>query len=166
MPGNKDASFESAEAGRHLSPAVYRPALHLPEMPHDEGVHCWRHHRVQNSHHQVQGWGGDGRGLQVGEYDSADKQGDHGQGIRHGFGDSGGDGAQVEEGEVEEEEVHGAVEAVVTGYGSDDEAVAQEGSQVDAQEEPEVQELQLPCVCKCQEEELGDGAAIRHLLPL
>ncbi|KAK4806100.1 hypothetical protein QYF61_010309 [Mycteria americana] len=88
------------------------------------------------------------------------------QGIRHGFGDSGGDAAQVEEGEVEEEEVHGGVEAVVTGYGSDDEAVAQEGSQVDAQEEPEVQELQLPCVCKCQEEELGDGAAIRHLLPL
>ena len=84
------------------------------------------------------------------------------EGIGHGFGESGGDGAQVKEGEVEKEEVHGGVEAVVTGYGGDDEAIAQEGSQVDAQEEPEVQELQLPCVCECQEEELGDGAAIGH----
>ncbi|KAK4806568.1 hypothetical protein QYF61_020469 [Mycteria americana] len=50
------------------------------------------------------------------------------QRIGHGFGESGGDGAQVEEGEVEQEEVHGGVEAVVTGYGGDDEAVAQEGS--------------------------------------
>ncbi|KAK4805227.1 hypothetical protein QYF61_000164 [Mycteria americana] len=88
------------------------------------------------------------------------------QRVGHGFGDSGGDGAQVKNREVEEEEVHGGVEAVVAGYGSDDEAVAQEGSQVDAQEEPEVQELQLPCVCKCQEEELGDGADVGHLLPL
>ncbi|KAK4806612.1 hypothetical protein QYF61_013867 [Mycteria americana] len=87
------------------------------------------------------------------------------EGIGHGFGDSSGDGAQVKEGEVEEEEVHGGVEAAVTGYGGDDEAVAQEGSQVDAQEEPEVQELQLPCVREWQEEELGDGAAVGHLLP-
>ena len=65
----------------------------------------------------------------------------------------------------DQEEVHGGVEAVVTGYGSDDEAVSKEGSQVDAQEEPEVQELQLPCVCECQEE-LGDGAAVEHLLPV
>ncbi|KAK4805986.1 hypothetical protein QYF61_006963 [Mycteria americana] len=182
----------------------------------DEGVHCWRNHRVENSHHQIQGCGGDGEGLQVGNHASTDKQGDHSQegpivqrfadgqvtiichyceerilccgqeeeekdlyntscigdipgvpqGIGHGFGDSGGDGAQVEEGKVEEEEVHGGVEAVVAGYGGDDEAIAQEGSQVDAQEEPEVQELQLPCVRKCQEEELGDGAAVGHLLPL
>ncbi|KAK4806021.1 hypothetical protein QYF61_006998 [Mycteria americana] len=74
--------------------------------------------------------------------------------IGHGFGDSGGDASKVKNREVEEEEVHGGVEAVVTGYGGDHEAVAQEGSQVDAQEEPEVQELQLPRVCKCQEEEL------------
>ncbi|KAK4805990.1 hypothetical protein QYF61_006967 [Mycteria americana] len=88
-----------------------------------------------------------------------------GHGTDHGFGDSGRDGAQVKNRELEEEEVHGGVEAVVAGYGGDDEAVAQEGSQVDAQEEPEVQELQLPRVCKCQEEELGDGAAVGHLLP-
>ncbi|KAK4805349.1 hypothetical protein QYF61_003434 [Mycteria americana] len=91
------------------------------------------------------------------------------QGIGHGFGDSGGDGAQVEEGEVEEEEVHGGVEAVVAGYGGDNEAIAQEGSQVDAQEEPEVQELQLlPCVHERQEEELGSGAAVlgSHLFGL
>jgi len=88
------------------------------------------------------------------------------EGIGHGFGESGGDGAQVKKREVEEEKVHGAAEAVVTGYGSDDEAVAQEGSQVDGQEEPEVQELQLPCVCKCKEKELGDGAAVGHLLHL
>jgi len=56
------------------------------------------------------------------------------------------------------------MQAVVTGYGSDDEAVSQEGSQVDAQEEPEGQVLQLLCVCECQEEELGDGAAVGHLL--
>ena len=37
----------------------------------------------------------------------------------------------------------GGVQAVSTGYGCDKEAVAQEGSQVDAQEELEVQELQL-----------------------
>jgi len=55
---------------------------------------------------------------------------------------------------------------VVTGYDSDDEAVAEEGSQVDGQEEPDGQELQLLCVCQCQEEELGDGAAVGHLLPL
>ncbi|KAK4805983.1 hypothetical protein QYF61_006960, partial [Mycteria americana] len=76
------------------------------------------------------------------------------QRIGHGFGDSGGNGSKVKNRELEEEEVHGGVEAVVAGYGGDDEAVAQEGSQVDAQEEPEVQELQLPRVCKCQEEEL------------
>jgi len=55
---------------------------------------------------------------------------------------------------------------LVAGYDSDDEAIAEEGSQVDGQEEPEVQELQLPGVCKCQEEEVGDGAAVGHLLPL
>ncbi|KAK4806088.1 hypothetical protein QYF61_010297 [Mycteria americana] len=256
----------------------------------DEGVHCWRNQRVQNSHHQIQRWGGDGGGPQIGKYGSAEKHGDHSQvmeargkgfvpsllrgdpqyspedlhigqhdenktsknkkstnhnkanfpevgtctgeledlrnfteelvqgialaegygkcigcvqhsiekptapgscchvdtssaaqqgpvvqgfadgnvavGIGHGFGDSGGDGAQVKNREVEEEEVQGVVEAVVAGYSSDDEAVAQEGSQVDAQEEPEVQDLQLPCVCKCQEEELGGGAAVGHLLPL
>ena len=70
------------------------------------------------------------------------------EGIGHGFGESGGDAGQVEEGEVEEEEVHGGVQAVVAGYGCADEAVAQEGSQVDAQQEPEVQELQLPRVCQ------------------
>jgi len=86
--------------------------------------------------------------------------------VVHGFGDSGGDGGHVEEGKVEEEEVHGGVEAVVAGYGSEDEDVGQEGSQVDGQEEPEVQELKLPCVCECQEEEVGDGAAVGHLLPL
>jgi len=88
------------------------------------------------------------------------------QGIGHGFWDSGGDGAHIKEGEVEEEEVHGGVEAVVAGCGRYDEAVAEEGSQVDDQEEPEVQELQLPCVCKCQEDKMGDGAAVGHLLPL
>jgi len=82
------------------------------------------------------------------------------EGTGHGFGESGEDGAKVEDGEVEEEEVHGSVEVVVTGYGGDDEAVAQEGSQVDGQKEPQVQELQLPCVCVCQEEEVGDGAAV------
>jgi len=55
---------------------------------------------------------------------------------------------------------------VVTGYSCDDEGISKEGSQVDAQEEPEVQELQLPGVCECQEEELGDGAAVGHLLSL
>ena len=86
--------------------------------------------------------------------------------IGHGFGQSGGDGSQVKEGEVEEKEVHGGVEAVVAGYGGEDEAVAQEGSQVDAQEEPEVQELQLACVCEWQEEELAHRSAVGHFLVL
>ncbi|OPJ69200.1 hypothetical protein AV530_007043 [Patagioenas fasciata monilis] len=85
------------------------------------------------------------------------------EGISHGFRNNDGDGSEAEEGEVEEEEVHGDVEVLVPGYGGDDEAVTQEGTQVDAQEEPEVQELQLPCVCECQEEELGDGAGVGHL---
>lgn len=38
----------------------------------------------------------------------------------------------------------GGVQAVSTGYGRDKEAAAQEGSQADAQEEPEVQEPQPP----------------------
>ncbi|MDD0245684.1 hypothetical protein PSY47_23130, partial [Shigella flexneri] len=59
----------------------------------------------------------------------------------HGFGECGGNSAQVNEREVEEEEVHAGVEVVVTDYRCEDEAVAQEGSQVDAQEEREVQEL-------------------------
>ena len=46
------------------------------------------------------------------------------------------------------------------------EVVAQKGSQVDAQQEPEVQELQLPRVCQRQEEELADGAAVGHLVRL
>jgi len=66
--------------------------------------------------------------------------------------------------EVEEEEVHGGVEVVLTGCGCDDETIADDGSQVDAQEEPEGQELQLLCVCECQQEELGDGTAVGHLL--
>jgi len=86
--------------------------------------------------------------------------------IGHGFWENGGDGAQVNEGEVEEEEVHGSVKAVVAGYGGDDEAVAEEGSQVDGQEEPEVQELHLRRVCKCQEREISDSAAIGHFVPL
>jgi len=88
------------------------------------------------------------------------------EGISHGFGKNDGDGGQVDEGEVEEEEVHGGVQEVVTDYGGDDEVVAQEGSQVDAQEETEVQELQLPRVCEGQEEEVGDGAAVVRLHPL
>ncbi|TRZ06258.1 hypothetical protein HGM15179_020848, partial [Zosterops borbonicus] len=83
-------------------------------------------------------------------------------GIVHGFGDSGEDGAQVGEGQVEQEEEHGAVQVVATGHGADDEAVAQEGSQGDAQEEAEVQELQLPRVCQWQQEEVADGAAVGH----
>ena len=42
------------------------------------------------------------------------------EGIGHGFGESGGDASQVEEGEVEEEEVHGGVQAVVADYGCAD----------------------------------------------
>ncbi|KAK4805578.1 hypothetical protein QYF61_009343 [Mycteria americana] len=45
----------------------------------DEGVHCWRHHKVQNWHHQVPGWGGDRGGLQGGKYSSPEEEGDHGQ---------------------------------------------------------------------------------------
>ena len=45
----------------------------------DEGVQGWRHHQVQNCHQQVQGWGGDGGGLQGGKTASAYKEGDHGQ---------------------------------------------------------------------------------------
>jgi len=55
---------------------------------------------------------------------------------------------------------------VVAGYAYDDEAVAQEGSQIDAQEEPEVEKPQLPPLSKCQEEELAVGAAVGHLLSL
>jgi len=55
---------------------------------------------------------------------------------------------------------------MVAGYGSDDEAISQEGSQVDAQEEPEVQELQLPGICEHQEEELIEGTAIEHFFTL
>ncbi|RMB89403.1 hypothetical protein DUI87_34194 [Hirundo rustica rustica] len=86
------------------------------------------------------------------------------EGIVHGFGDSGADGAQVGEGQVEQGEEHGRVQVVATGYGADDEADGQEGSQGDAQEEAEVQELQLPRVCQCQQEEVADGAAVGHLL--
>ena len=57
------------------------------------------------------------------------------------------------------------MQAVVAGYGCADEAVAQEGGQADAQQEPEGQELQLPRVCQRQEE-LADGAAVGHLLPV
>lgn len=55
---------------------------------------------------------------------------------------------------------------MLTGHGCDEEAVVQEGRQADAQEELEVQELQLLCVCKCQEGELRDGAAVGPLLSL
>jgi len=62
--------------------------------------------------------------------------------------------------------VRDGVEVVVAGYDSDEEVVAQEGSQVDAQEEPEVQGFQLLCVCECQEEERRGAGALRHLLPV
>ncbi|RMB97050.1 hypothetical protein DUI87_26498 [Hirundo rustica rustica] len=86
------------------------------------------------------------------------------EGIVHGSGGSGADGAQVSEGQVEQEEEQGRMQVVAAGYSADDEAVAQEGSQGDAQEEAEVQELQLPRVCQCQQEEVADGAAVGHLL--
>ncbi|WP_187790433.1 hypothetical protein [Salmonella sp. S093_02758] len=73
---------------------------------------------------------------------------------------------QPSEGQVEQEEEPGGVQVVATGYGADDEAVAQEGSQGDAPEEAEVQELQLPRVCQWQQEEVADGAAVGHLLSL
>ncbi|XP_064372458.1 scavenger receptor cysteine-rich domain-containing protein SCART1-like [Dromaius novaehollandiae] len=41
-------------------------------------------------------------------------------GIGYGFGASDTDGAKVKDGGIEEEEVHGSVEAVVAGYGCDD----------------------------------------------
>lgn len=82
------------------------------------------------------------------------------EGIGHGFGGGGGGAAQVEEDKVEEEEVHGGVRVVVAGCGCADGAVAREGGRVDARGEPGVRELQLPCVCECQEEELTDGAAV------
>ncbi|TRZ08826.1 hypothetical protein HGM15179_018283 [Zosterops borbonicus] len=88
------------------------------------------------------------------------------EGIVHGFGDSGADGGQVAEGQVEQEEEHGAVQVVATGHGTDGETVAQEGSQGDAQEEAEVQELQLLHVCQCQQEEVAEEAAVGHLLCL
>ena len=43
----------------------------------DNRVQCWRNHRVENCHHQIQEWGGNGEGLQVGKHHSAEKQGDH-----------------------------------------------------------------------------------------
>ena len=58
-------------------------------VPHavDNRVQCWRNHRVQKCHHQVQGWGGDGGRLQVGKHASANKEGDHSQvGEAHGEG--------------------------------------------------------------------------------
>ena len=50
-------------------------------VPHavDDGVHCWRHHRVQNCQQKIQGGGGHGGGFQVGKCATADEQGDHGQ---------------------------------------------------------------------------------------
>ena len=76
------------------------------------------------------------------------------------LGGGGGGAAQVEEDKVEEEEVHGGVRVVVAGCGCADGAVARGGGRVDARGEPGVRELQLPCVCECQEEELTDGAAV------
>ena len=84
------------------------------------------------------------------------------EGIVHGLGDSGADGAQVSEGQAEDEADHGAVQVLAAGSGADDEAAAQEGSQGDAQEEAEVQEMQLPRVCQWQQEEVADGAAVGH----
>ncbi|CAN8180475.1 unnamed protein product, partial [Coccothraustes coccothraustes] len=55
---------------------------------------------------------------------------------------------------------HGTSETIVTL------GVSTEGSQGDAQQEAEVQELQLPRVCQCQQEEVADGAAVGHLLEL
>ena len=69
------------------------------------------------------------------------------EGIGHGFGESGGDAAQVEEGQVKEVEVHGGVQTAVAGFGCADEAVAQESSQVDAQEEPEPSMKSICMVC-------------------
>lgn len=80
------------------------------------------------------------------------------KGVAYDFESNIRDAAHVED----KEEVHGSVQAVVAGCGCDKEAVAQEGSQVDVQEEVEVEELQLPCVCKCQEEELNDGTSVGH----
>jgi len=67
-------------------------------------------------------------------------------GTGHEFEDSGRDGANNIDGDFEEEEVQEDTQAVVAGYGGDDKAFAHEDSQAIDQEEPEVQELHLPCV--------------------
>ena len=50
-------------------------------IPHavNDGVQCWRHYRIQKCHCQIQGWGENGEGLQVGKKGRAEKQGEHSQ---------------------------------------------------------------------------------------
>ena len=63
--------------------------------------------------------------------------------VHNHLGDRGGDEANVSQGEVGEEEVHGGVEVVVRGDSQDDEQVPQHGDQVHGQEEDKQQRLQF-----------------------
>ena len=63
--------------------------------------------------------------------------------VHNHLGDRGGGEANVSQGEVGEEEVHGGVEVGVRGDGQDDEQVPQHGDQVHGQEEGKEQRLQF-----------------------
>lgn len=52
------------------------------------------------------------------------------QGVYDGFGDSDGNGAEIQKGHVFQEEVHWGAEAMILGIDCDDEKIPQEGCQV------------------------------------
>lgn len=75
-------------------------------------------------------------------------------------GNCGGDIADLQEGEVGQQEVHGGVESLIPAHSTDDGSVAHEGEEVDSEEEHEEEDLPFPGAGEAQEDETRDGAGV------
>lgn len=97
------------------------------------------------------------------ELEKAPREGDD-LGIREQVGqhvgDSGGDIADLQEGEVGEQDVHGGVESLIPAHSTDDGTIAHEGQEEDNREEHKEEDLPLPGAREAQEDEASDGAGV------
>lgn len=97
------------------------------------------------------------------ELEKAPREGDH-LGVREEVGqhvgDSGGDVADLQEGEVGEQGVHGGVESLIPAHSTDDGTIAHEGQEVDNREEQKEEDLPLPGAREAQEDEASDGVGV------
>lgn len=137
-----------AETSSHNGWIVQRPA--------DGKVAIKCHSRQEKAFRRAQG-------EEKVELEKAPREGDD-LGVREDVsqhvGDSGGDIADLQEGEVGQQDVHGGVESLIPAHSTDDRAIAQEGQEVDNGEELEEEAPPLPGAREAQENEASADAGV------